>query len=186
MKNIKNVSNEIRIGKKLGNDEFIEEAMARSPRASLLLGTILGLIMGIVGNLFVELIFKDWMNNLYYLFAFVGSIILLIGNGYYFLRLARRYAMEDAQRQKRKEDDKKEPFEKTSEETSDNAIKKPFNETIELSKVRILENHLQGNINAMHSMVLGIYVGLTVSSVSLAFQIMNLGLQIALQIIEHI
>jgi c-di-AMP phosphodiesterase-like protein len=61
-----------------------------------------------------------------------------------------------------------------------------MNENIELSKVRILENHLQGNINAMHSMVLGLYVSISVLLLSLSLQFMNLVLQIMIALFATI
>jgi len=80
------------------SNESMDDPILRSHRASFFAGALLSSLLGILGNLFVSLLFEDWINNKFYLLALIASIVFSILISVLFWILAKRYAMEDAKR----------------------------------------------------------------------------------------
>jgi hypothetical protein len=78
------------------SSDSLDDSLLKSPKASFFVAALLGSLLGILGNLFVSLLFEDWMNNLFYLLALIVSGIFVIVLPIIFWKLAKRYAIEYA------------------------------------------------------------------------------------------
>lgn len=74
-----------------------DELILKSPTSSLYIGTLLGLLLGILGNLFVSLLFEDWINNIWYQSALLVSALFIFGLSAGFWILAKKAANENIQ-----------------------------------------------------------------------------------------
>lgn len=67
-----------------------DDLILKNPTSSLYIGTLLGLLLGILGNLFVSLLFEDWVNNIHYQSALLVSGMFIFGLSAAFWILAKK------------------------------------------------------------------------------------------------
>lgn len=75
-----------------------DDLILKNPTSSLFIGTLLGLLLGILGNLFVSLLFEDWINNRWYLSALIVSGMFIFGFSVAFWILAKRTATRNLEK----------------------------------------------------------------------------------------